>query len=78
MKTLSAIYKGNRTVQLSEDLDLPDNARVLVVIPEKDEDELRADFMKAAEKSFNKIWDHKEDEVWNEYLEQAWNSGKVR
>ena len=68
MKTLSAIYKGNRTVQLSEDLDLPDNARVLVVIPEKDEDELRADFMEAAEKAFNKIWNHKEDEVWNEYL----------
>lgn len=45
MKTFAAIYKGNRTIELSEDVDLPENTSVLVVIPGKDDDELRADFV---------------------------------
>ena len=68
MKTFAAIYKGNRTIELSEDVDLPENTSVLVVIPGKDDDELRADFVMASEEAFKKIWDNEEDEVWNEYL----------
>ena len=68
MKTFTAIYKGNRTIELSEDVDLPDNASVLVVIPNADKDELRADFVMRAEEAFAKIWDNEEDEVWNEHL----------
>ena len=37
MRTLSAIYKGNRTIQLAEDHpELSENTQVLVVIPEED------------------------------------------
>lgn len=42
MKTLSAIYKGERGVELFEDIDLPKDIAVLVVVPEQeDEKELR-------------------------------------
>ncbi|MFT5368430.1 MAG: hypothetical protein ACI8V2_003396 [Candidatus Latescibacterota bacterium] len=68
MQTFTATYKGNRTIELSEDVDLPDNASVLVVIPDKGDDEFRADFVKVSEAAFAKIWDNKGDEVWNEYL----------
>jgi len=68
MQTFTATYKGNRTVELSEDVDLPDNASVLVVILNKDDGEMRVDFVKASEAAFAKIWDNKGDEVWNEYL----------
>lgn len=32
MKTLSGVYKGKRVVELFEDIDLPKNIGVLVVI----------------------------------------------
>jgi len=35
MKTLSAIYKGERVVELFEDIDLPKDIVVLVVIPDR-------------------------------------------
>ena len=38
MKTLSAIYKGNRIVELFKDVDLPEDIEVLVVIPEQDDE----------------------------------------
>ncbi len=69
MKTLSAIYKGNRTVELTTDLNLPRETVVLVVIPEQeDEEELRRQLPNAAEPVFEKLWNNKEDEVWNGYL----------
>lgn len=69
MKTLSAIYKGQRVVELFEDIDLPKDIVVLVVIPEQDDErELRSQLRSAAEVVFAKLWDNKEDEVWNEYL----------
>ena len=69
MKTLSAIYKGERVVELFEDIDLPKDIVVLVIIPEQeDERELRSQLRSAAEVVFAKLWDNKEDEVWNEYL----------
>ena len=52
-----------------EDIDLPKDLGVLVVIPEQeDERELRSQLRSAAEVVFAKLWDNKEDEVWNEYL----------
>ena len=69
MQTLSAIYKGQRVVELFEDIDLPKNIVVLVVIPEQeDERELRSQLRSAAEVVFAKLWDNEGDEVWNEYL----------
>jgi len=69
MKIFSAVYKGDRVVELLEDIDLPKDIEVLVVIPEQeDEKELRSQLRSTAEVVFAKIWDNKEDEVWNEYL----------
>ncbi len=69
MKTLSGIYKGKRVVELFEDIDLPKDIGVLVVIPEEnDERKLRNQLQNAAEGVFAKLWDNKGDEVWNEYL----------
>ena len=69
MKAFSAIYRGNRVVELSEDVELPKDIEVLVVIPEQeDERQLRNQLQIATEAVFTKLWDSKEDEVWNEYL----------
>jgi hypothetical protein len=69
MKTFSAVYKGDRVVELLEDIDLPKDIEVLVVIPEQeDEKELCSQLRNAAEVVFAKLWDNKEDEVWNEYI----------
>ena len=69
MKRLSGIYKGKRVVELFEDIDLPKDIGVVVVIPEEgDEKKLRNELRSAAEPVFAKLWDNKEDEVWNEYL----------
>ena len=65
METFSAIYKGNRVVELIEDTDLPENIEVLVVIPEQDERALRSQLQGAAEIVFSKLWDNQEDEVWD-------------
>ena len=35
MKALSAIYKGERSVELFEDINLPKDMAVLVVVPEE-------------------------------------------
>lgn len=64
MKTLSAIYKGERVVELPEDIDLPKDIAVLVVVPDQeDERELRSQLQSAAEVIFAKLWDNEEDEV---------------
>ena len=69
MKTLSAIYKGNRIVELLEDIDLLEDMEVLVVIPEPDDERaLHSQLQSAAETVFAKLWDNKEDDVWSEYL----------
>jgi len=69
MKTLSATYKGERMVELFEDIDLPKDIAVLVLIPDReDERELRSQLQSAAEVDFARLWNNKEDEVWNEYL----------
>ncbi|MDI6795210.1 MAG: hypothetical protein QME81_20495, partial [bacterium] len=36
--TYKATYKGNRVIELGEDIPLPKNKEVLVVIPEQDDD----------------------------------------
>ncbi len=69
MKTFSAVYKGDRVVELLEDIDLPEDVQVLVVVLEQeDERELRGQLQMAAEIAFAKLWDNEEDEIWNEYL----------
>jgi hypothetical protein len=69
MKTLPAIYRGDRFVELVEDIVLPKDIEVLVVIPEQDNERiLRRRLQSAAETVFARLWDNQEDEVWNEYL----------
>ena len=61
MKTLSAIYKDNRIVELFKDVDLPEDIEVLVVIPEQDDERtLRSQLQSAAEIVFAKLWDNKD------------------
>jgi hypothetical protein len=69
MKAVSAIYKGDRILELSEKLDLPRDTTVLVIISDQeDETELRLQMKNVAEAVFAKLWDNDEDEVWNEYV----------
>ena len=69
LKTYTAIYKGNRIIELNEGLELAENTVVLVVVSEQaDEDEMRLQLTLAAQNIFAKLWDNEEDEVWNEYL----------
>jgi len=66
MKTFSAIYKGDRVVELIEDIALPKDIEVLVVIPEQDNERtLRSQLQSAAETVFARLWDNQEDEIWN-------------
>lgn len=69
MRTLTAVYKGARLVELTEDVNLPENVKVLVVIPEQDDERvMQSQLQLAAEDAFGKLWDNEEDEVWREYL----------
>ena len=69
MKTFPAIYRGDRVIELVEDISLPKDIEVLVVIPEQDNERtLRSQLQSAAETVFARLWDNQEDEVWNEYL----------
>jgi len=69
MITVSAIYKGDRILELSEKLDLPKDTTVLVIISDQeDETELRLQMKSVAEVVFAKLWDNDEDEIWNEYV----------
>jgi len=65
MKTLSAVYKGGRVVELFEDTDLPKDIAVVVVVPgQGDERALRSQLQSASEAVFAKLWDNDGDEVW--------------
>ena len=69
MKTFPAIYKGNRVVELTDDIDLSKNEEVFVLVPEQDDEYKMYDQLRSvAETTFTKLWGNKEDEVWNEYL----------
>ena len=69
MKTLSAIYKGKRVIELLDDIDIPTDLEVVVLIPEQDdESKLRKQLQSASEAVFAKLWDNKKDDVWGEYL----------
>ncbi len=69
MKTLAARYKGNRTVELQQDVKLPKDLDVFVVVLDPDrEATLRRELASGAERAFARLWDNEEDEVWSEYL----------
>ena len=69
MKTLSAIYKGKRVIELLNDIDIPKDLEVVVVVPEQDDgSKLRSQLHSASEAAFARLWDNKEDDVWGEYL----------
>jgi hypothetical protein len=69
LKTYTAIYKGNRIIELNEGLELAENTVVFIVVSEHpDEEEMRLQLTQAAQNTFAKLWDNEDDEVWNEYL----------
>lgn len=69
MTTVSAVYKGNRQVELQEDIALPSNSSVIVLLPDEDDEKATQRFLQLASESvFKKLWDNEEDEVWSEYL----------
>lgn len=56
MKTISAIYKCDRVLELLEDISLPKDMKVLVIIPEQnDEKELRSQLQSATEAVFARL-----------------------
>lgn len=69
MRTITAVYKGNRQIELQQDIDLPSDTTVAVILPAKGEDRLiQQNLQKASEAGFSKLWDNEEDDIWNEYL----------
>ena len=69
MKTLSAIYKGNGILELSENLEIPQDTPVTIIIPNSDDEpELRLHIQDIGQKALEKLWENQEDEVWNEYV----------
>ncbi len=69
MTTVPAVYKGNRQVELQEDIALPSNSSVIVLLPDEDDEKMTRRFLQlASENVFKKLWDNEEDEVWGEYL----------
>jgi hypothetical protein len=69
MRTVSAVYKGDRVVELLEDVDFPADMAVWVVIPGQDDERtLHNQMQSAAEAVLTRLWDNQEDDVWNEYV----------
>ena len=69
MKTVSGVYKGNRLIELDEDIEITKNIKIIIMISEEnDEILLRNQLLRSAEGTFSKIWNNEEDTVWNEYL----------
>jgi hypothetical protein len=69
MKTLSGVYKGDRLVEIEQDVQISKNIKVIIIIPDQDdEDILKTQFQKSAEVTMGKLWDNEEDNIWNEYL----------
>lgn len=69
MKTLCAKYKGNRVVVLQQEVELPQDLDVFVLVPGQDDEEtLQSELQRGAEAAFARLWDNKEDDVWNEYV----------
>ncbi len=72
MRALTGMYKGNRLIQLLEEVDLPPDAEVYILLPDpEDEIVMRSEMKKVAEASFARLWSYSGDDVWNEYLSAA-------
>jgi hypothetical protein len=70
MRTLAAVYKGERFIELSQDIQLPKDYQVIVLIPEQeDEEELRQQLQTASEVAFARLWDNEGDQVWSGLVE---------
>ncbi len=69
MITVPGIYKGNRQIELKDDVELPSNTSVYVLLPtEDDEQMIKKNLQMKSEEVFKKMWNNEQDEVWNEYL----------
>lgn len=59
MRTVIAVYKGNRVIELKEDIDLPSNSSVTVLLPTAEDERVTQQFLQgASEKVFEKLWDN--------------------
>jgi hypothetical protein len=68
MKTLAAVYKGNRFIELSQDVELSKDCQVIVLIPEQEDEEMPQQLQVATEAPFARLWDNEDDEIWRDYL----------
>jgi hypothetical protein len=68
MKTLAAVYKGDGFIELSQDIELPKDYQVIVLIPEQEDEELPQQLQTATEVPFARLWDNEDDEIWRDYL----------
>ncbi len=72
MRALTGMYKGDRLIQLLEEVDLPPDAEVYILLPDpEDEIVMRSEMKRIAEVSFARLWSYSGDDVWNEYLSAA-------
>ena len=72
MRALTGMYKGDRLIQLLEEVDLPPDAEVYILLPDpEDEIATRSEIKRIAEASFARLWSYSGDDVWNEYLSTA-------
>lgn len=66
LKTLLATVNPGK-IEISEQVTLPEGAKVLVTVLPNDEPEFWGD---ASQASLNKVWDNTEDDIYAELLEE--------
>ena len=66
IKTLLATVRKGK-IEISEQVTLPEGAKVLVTLLPNDEAKFWHD---ASQESLNKVWDNAEDDVYAELLEE--------
>ncbi len=64
MNTIEAVVKNGHIIPL-ENVELIEGSRVLVTLPDTDDQEL---WLSASEESLDVIWDNEEDDVYAELL----------
>lgn len=62
---LATVRKGK--IEISEQVTLPEGAKVLVTVLPNDETEFWND---ASQETLNKVWDNAEDDIYAELLEE--------
>ncbi len=65
-QTVSAVVQGGK-IELSEPIDLPEGAKLLVTLLPADEDQF---WLAVSQSSLGAVWDNPEDDVYAELLKK--------